>query len=120
MTIKEIETSYNPRVGTTHNATIRSGATNLAVIIRMILDFQPLLLLGVIGSILLGLGVILGGIVVYDFSITGQMTMTNTATLAALLVITGIQMISLGLVADMIKRKTKKRIPTNSTYYFEE
>lgn len=120
MTIKEIETSYNPRVGTTHNATIKAGATNLAVIIRMILDFQPLLLLGVIGSILLGLGIILGGIVVYDFSVTGKMTMTNTATLAALLVITGIQMISLGLVADMIKRKTKKRIPPNSTYYFEE
>jgi glycosyltransferase involved in cell wall biosynthesis len=119
MIIQEIETAYTPRIGITHSNTLSGGAINLAVIIRMIIDFQPLLLLGVISAVFFGLGLIIGSSVVYEFINSETITRSNLATLSALFIITGIQILSLGIVADMIKRKNQKRIRPLEAYYSE-
>jgi len=120
MKIIEMETSYKPRIGTAHISILGPGIANIVVILRMIIDFQPLMLLGIFGTCFFIVGIIIGGAVIYEFLMTNNITRPNTATLAAVFIITGIQIFSLGLVADMIKRRTLKRIRPLDSYYFKE
>lgn len=108
MIIDEIDISYSKRIGTTNLTTIKAGMVNFQMIIRMIRDFKPLLLLGTIGTILFIFGIISGIFVLYDYYVTGSVNRPNLAVLAALFIMTGIQLFSLGLVADMIRRKQKR------------
>lgn len=117
MNIGEVNISYSERKGETNLHTYNAGITNLIIILRMMRDSEPLRLLGVIGAILIGIGLIFGSIVLYDFFILGTVIKPTTALLAALLVITGVQIFSLGLVADMIKRRQQKRFHLSHNYY---
>jgi dolichol-phosphate mannosyltransferase len=117
MNIEEIEVSYYSRVGESKLNIFKAGVINLTIILRMVRDSQPLMLMGVIGSVLLSLGTIFGGIVVYDYLQTGVVHRGNLAVLSAMLVITGVQIFSLGLVADMIKRRQQKRAHFAHNYY---
>jgi len=119
MKIKEIETEYHPRAGTAHNTTIAGGIANLSVILRMLRDSQPLLLMGSIGSFLIGLGILFGLMLVSDYLNLGEIYRPHTATLSGVLVIAGIQILTLGLVADMIKRTRLKRIAPRSNYFLK-
>jgi glycosyltransferase involved in cell wall biosynthesis len=120
MIIREVDISYYPRIGEAHNTTIGGGIANLTVIIRMLRDTEPLRMLGIVGSIMLAIGVGIGGIVVYDFVQTGTVKHTSSAILAALLIIMGVQVFSLGLVADMVKRRQLRRIRPANSYYLKK
>ena len=120
MNIQEVDISYYPRIGEAHNTTIAGGIANLTVIIRMLRDSEPLRLLGIVGSVILSIGVIIGGVIVYDFTQTGTVSHTNSAILSALLIIMGVQIFSLGLVADMVKRRQLRRIRPPSSYYLKK
>lgn len=110
MIVDEVDISYSARVGETKINTIKAGLINLQMIIRMIRDFKPLLFLGSLGGSLMGVGIIVGSIVIYDFYATGGIHHPNSAILSALLVMAGIQVFSLGLVADMFRKKQQIKL----------
>jgi len=119
MTIQEVDISYYPRIGKAHNTTLGGAIANLTVIIRMLRDTEPLRMLGIVSSIFFAIGLGIGGMVVYDFVQTGAVKHTSSAILSALLLIMGVQIFSLGLVADMIKRRQLRRIRPANSYYLE-
>lgn len=119
MTIQEVNVSYYPRIGKAHNTTLGGAVANLTVIIRMLRDTEPLRMLGIVSAIFFAVGLGIGGMVVYDFVQTGVVKHTSSAILSALLLIMGVQIFSLGLVADMIKRRQLRRIRPANSYYLE-
>lgn len=110
MIVDEIDISYAPRIGETNVNTIQAGLVNLQMIIRMMRDYKPMQILGSIGIGLIGLGIISGSIVLYDYFKTGIIHHQNVALLGVLLIMTGIQVFSLGLVADMMRKKQQVKL----------
>jgi len=114
--IKEIPTSYHERIGETKLTPLQDGSRILSTIIRLMRDTRPLALFGIIGLALIGIGMGLGYEVVSIYFETGIVVKIPTAILTALLIILGVQSISVGLISDMIKSRTQdKRI-----FYTEE
>lgn len=70
-------------------------------IFRIYRDFDPLKFFGRIGLYLIGLGFIIGAWLIYLFITTGRIGHTPSAILSVLLIITGIQTILFGFLADM-------------------
>ncbi len=73
-------------------------------ILRIYRDFAPLKFFGVVGSGLFFLGLILGLYIFSIFLSTGGVGGIPRVILSALLVLTGIQIILFGFLADMIKK----------------
>ena len=109
--IKEIPTSYYERIGETKLTPFQDGLAILGTIIRLVRDTRPLALFGIIGMVLIGIGFFTGLEVVIEFLETGKVVRTASTILSALLMVLGVQSISLGLISDMIKSRTHdKRI----------
>ena len=109
--IKEIPTSYHERIGKTKLTPLQDGMGILGTIIRLMRDTRPLSLFGSIGLLLISIGVFTGAEVIVEYLQTQTVQRVPTAILSALLIILGVQSVSLGLISDMIKSKTHdKRI----------
>jgi len=107
--IKEIPTSYYKRVGDTKLNPVQDGGRILGTIIRLMRDTRPLSFFGSIGMIMIAVGAFLGAEVLLEYLSTGTVRKIPTTILSVLLVITGVQTISLGLISDMIKNKNYDR-----------
>jgi len=109
--IKEIPTSYYERIGETKLTPFQDGISILVTIIRLLRDTRPLALFGIIGVLLIGGGILTGLEIVIEFLETGKVPRVASTILSGLLIILGVQSISLGLISDMIKNRTHdKRI----------
>jgi len=104
--IKEINTSYHERIGETKLTPFQDGSKILSTIVRLMRDTRPLTFFGIIGLAVIGIGLALGFEVILEYLKTGTVTKIPTAILSALLIILGVQTISLGLISDMIKSRT--------------
>ena len=71
-------------------------------------DTRPLTFFGGLGAILGALGVVLGFNVTFEWLKTGSVTKMPTTILSVLLIISAIQLFTIGLVADMIKGVRKR------------
>lgn len=79
-----------------------SYAWNAGIIIfRTMRDYDPLRFFGIPGIILIFIGLIMGILIVYKFTIVGIIGHTPAVILTSLLIMSGIQLFFLGLVADM-------------------
>jgi len=107
--IKEIPTSYHERIGETKLTPFQDGTKILSTIIRLMRDTRPLALFGIIGFVLIGIGIGLGYDVVSIYFETGIVKKIPTAILTTLLIILGVQSISVGLISDMIKSRTQDK-----------
>ncbi len=108
---KEIPTSYHKRIGKANLTPLQDGARIFGTIIRLLRDTRPLAFFGLIGLAIIGIGILSGYDVVRVYLETGTVLNVATAVLTALLIIIGVQTISLGLISDMIKSRTyEKRI----------
>jgi len=109
--IKEIPTSYHERIGKTKLTPLQDGMGILGTIIRLMRDTRPLSLFGSIGLLLISIGVFTGAEVIVEYLQTQTVQRIPTAIFSALLLILGVQSISVGLISDLIKSKTyDKRI----------
>ncbi len=109
--IKEIPTSYYERIGETKLTPLQDGLSILGTIIRLVRDTRPLALFGLIGILLISVGFFTGIEVIIEYIETGKVVRIASTILSALLIVLGIQSISLGLISDMIKIRTHdKRI----------
>jgi len=106
--IGEIRVRYKKRVGNSKLFVATGGLVNIGVILRMFRDSRPLLFHGTIAVVLL-LSAILTGI---EAIIKGSQLFAILTTLVAL---AGVQILTFGLVADMIKDirtgRLKKAVP---------
>lgn len=75
-------------------------------IFRIYRDFEPLKFFGLFGTAFLSIGFIIGAWLVYLFITTGRVGHMPSLVLSALLVITGVQIVLFGFLADMYKPRT--------------
>lgn len=74
------------------------------IIFRIMRDYDPLKFFGLPGIILITTGLIFGTGIFYIFAIERIIGHTPAVILTALLILSGIQLVFIGLIADMIKR----------------
>jgi len=106
--IVEVPVVYHRRVGETKLHPLRDGLKIFGIFLRLTRDYEPLLFFGGFGLILLIAGILIGFEVVVEWLETGRITRLASVMLSALLVMSSIQLFSLGLVADMIKGVKRK------------
>lgn len=109
--IGEVSIVYRPRIGITKLSPLRDGVKIAGIILRLLRDYKPLLFFGGLGFVSALAGVALGFDVILEYMFTGAVTKIPTAILTVMLIVAGVQLASLGLLADMIKsQKPQKRL----------
>lgn len=103
--IKEVPIKYKPRMGKTKLKPISDGLVIAGTTVRLIRDYNPFMVFGMSGLILLISGLILGGIVVLEYFNTGTVGRVPTAILSTLCLISGVFFIGMGLMIDLILRE---------------
>src|SRR2546422_362768 len=101
--LMELPISYSRRVGKSKLRPVRDGLQILATMLRLVRDYRPLLLLGGAGVILVMAGVVLGLNSFYEWLTFGYVTHPPLVVLFSLMILSGVQLLSFGLIADMIK-----------------
>ncbi len=101
--IEEAQIVYRPRVGKTKLNPLKDGASILGIILRLLRDYKPLLFFGGLSLGFMIVGVLEGFAAIREWILFGTVTKTATAILTALFIIMGVQFLSVGLVADMVK-----------------
>ncbi len=107
--ITEVPVSYGVRKGQTKLSPLRDGFKIFGTIVRLVRDTRPLLFFGLLGLVMGLLGLYFGLDVTLEYLQTGTVSRVPSAILAALLLIGSIQFMTLGLVADMIRRLRRRR-----------
>ena len=106
--ISERPIKYKARVGETKLSPLKDGLRIFAIILKLMRDTRPLTFFGGLGAIWGALGVLLGLDVTLEWLKTGSVTRIPTTILSVLIIISAIQLITIGLVADMIKGVRKR------------
>jgi dolichol-phosphate mannosyltransferase len=102
--IIEVPISYHKRIGSTTKLNLfRDGLAIIGTMLRLARDYQPLLFFGLIGSSLMAVGGFIGLWIVVEWLMKGTVTRTASTILSALFITTGVQIFTVGLIADMIK-----------------
>ncbi|MBI3858870.1 MAG: glycosyltransferase [Thaumarchaeota archaeon] len=107
--ITEIPISYGVRTGRTKLSPLRDGLNIFGTIVRLVRDTRPLFFFGFLGLVMGLLGLYFGLDVILEYSRSGTVTKIPSAILAALMLIGSFQFITLGLVADMIRRLRRRK-----------
>ncbi len=102
MSIVEVPITYRQRIGDAKLKAYKDGSLILNLIIRMVRDYNPFAIFLTIGSVLILGSIVAGGIVVYEWITTHVITRLAMTMLSAMLFLGGIQVISFGLLADII------------------
>lgn len=74
------------------------------IITRTLRDYHPLKFFGLPGLVMILAGFVLGTALIYKFAITGAIGRTPSIILTALLVMVGVQLVFMGLMADMMRK----------------
>jgi hypothetical protein len=102
--IVEVPAPYRQRMEETNLNPLRDRLLITGVILRLMRNYEPPLFFGGPKLIFVLSGTLLGMRAVIDWLTSGVITHLASVTLSAVLMMTGAQLLSLGLVADMIKR----------------
>ncbi len=109
--VAEVPTRYYRRAsGKPKLRPLRDGAQIMALLLRMVRDYRPMLFFGLMGFAMIGAGAAVGVSVVVEWLTTGVIRRLASVVLSALLVMTGIQLVSLGLLADMINDVLRRAV----------
>jgi dolichol-phosphate mannosyltransferase len=73
-------------------------------LLRVYRDYEPLKFFGIIGAVFLGIGIIIGLFLFYNFLMTGVVGHVPLTLLSVLLMLLGIQIGLFGFLADMLKK----------------
>lgn len=106
--IVERPITYKARIGETKLSPIRDGFRIFNTILALTRDTRPMAFFGGLGFVLGLLGTLLGFDVTLEWLKTGSVSRLPTTILSVLLILSAVQMITIGLVADMIKGVRKR------------
>jgi glycosyltransferase involved in cell wall biosynthesis len=102
--VAEVPVVYRKRKGAAKLRPLRSGFSIVAAVVRMLRDYNPLLLFGGISVLSFLTGLLLGINVIHMFQEYGQI-MIGRALLTILFILIGVQSLFFGLLSDMILRR---------------
>ncbi|NVM31897.1 MAG: glycosyltransferase family 2 protein [Candidatus Helarchaeota archaeon] len=86
------------------------GLNTAMTMLRAYRDYRPMTLFGTIGVLMMFIGTLIGLYIVYEFFVLGTFeTGQRLVTLSALMIMTGIQVLLFGLLADMMSRHFIKK-----------
>ncbi|MDD1777488.1 MAG: glycosyltransferase family 2 protein, partial [Candidatus Helarchaeota archaeon] len=86
------------------------GLNTAMTMLRAYRDYRPMTLFGTIGVAMMLLGTLIGVYIVYEFFVLGSFeTGQRLVTLAALMIMSGVQVLLFGLMADMMSRHFVKQ-----------
>ena len=109
----DIPISYKPRVGSVSKITKAKPIYGLNIArhtIRYARDYNPLLLFGAVGVVLLIVGLVLGAFVIGNYLYTGALTQVGRALIAFMLVTLGFLSVIAGLILDLLLQIEKALI----------
>ncbi len=106
--IGEYPVKYYRRIGESKLNPLHAGIVDVAIALRLMRDTEPLLMFGLIGGILVLSGVAFGAIAVVGWVQRGVFPLASTIA-SVLTLVVGVQLISLGLVAEMLKTRLRRR-----------
>jgi dolichol-phosphate mannosyltransferase len=109
--IKEVPIEYYKRTSGESkltNSKVLYGIKVTSHIIRLARDYNPLLIFGTLGVILLVSGFALGGYILYSFITSGTFTLIGRSLIAFMLVISGILSVIAGFILDLLLEISKK------------
>lgn len=110
MRIVQVPIKYSKRVGSPPKLKkFTHGSQIIYYSLRLLRDWNPLLLFGTMGIIFALLGISLGGFIVYQWSISGEIQRLASVVLSALLILTGVFFVGIGLMLDSIVDLMRKR-----------
>ena len=107
----DIPISYRPRVGSTSQISRAKPVYGMNIArhtIRFASDYNPLLLFGSIGLVLIILGIVVGAFVISNYLYTGTLNEIGRALIAFMLVVLGFLSILGGLILDLLLRVEKE------------
>lgn len=106
--IKEVPIKYFPRIGETKLNPLNDGARIISTILKLMRDTRPMTFFGLAGVILGITGLFFGIDVTLEYLETGKVGRLPTVMLSVLLLVSSVQIFSIGLIADMIKKYLKR------------
>ncbi len=109
LTITEVPISYRKRVGQAKLDPFRDALSIVFMTIRLVRDYNPLVIFSPIGLILILIGLGYGAGIFIDFLNTGVVTRFAGTILSVLLIMTGLQITLFGLLADIILTNLRRR-----------
>ena len=101
--IFQVPVTYKLRRGKSKLRPFRDGWYILGVLVRLYRDWSPLFFFGAIGGVLLTGGVILTLYLLVDYSLFAVVPNFVLTTTAAVMFVSGLVIVVMGLLADMIK-----------------
>jgi len=116
--ITQVPITYRNRKGKSKLRPMRDAYLILGTLVRLYRDYSPLLFFGMIGGIILIMGGFLGLYLLIRYLVTGLVPHYVLATLSTFLFLTGLTIITIGLLADMIK-DLRERMRTFETHMME-
>ena len=99
----EVPIDYYPRIGFSKLSPTRDGLGIIVAILRLMRDYQPLTFFGGLGSVAIVVGMAIGSTVIVEWLRFGVITRLASVVLSSTLIVTGVLVLVLGLVADMIR-----------------
>jgi dolichol-phosphate mannosyltransferase len=106
--IVERPITYKARIGETKLSPVRDGLRIFDTILALMRDTRPMSFFGGLGILLGVIGALLGFVVTFEWLTTGSVSRVPTTILSVLFILSAIQMVTIGLVADMIKGLRKR------------
>ncbi len=101
--IVEVPISYYARIGVSKLKPTQDAFRILVTILRLARDYRPLLFFGGLGTLLIILAAAEGASVVLEWLLTGTVRRIPSVVLSSTLMVTGFLVLTLGLIADMVK-----------------
>lgn len=101
--IMQVPVTYEPRQGKTKLRPMRDGLLILGTLIRLYRDYTPLFFFGAIGSFFLAMGGILTLYMLTTYFVGGVVPNFVFTIATAVMFVSGLIIIVMGLLADMIK-----------------
>jgi glycosyltransferase involved in cell wall biosynthesis len=109
LAITEVPIRYRTRVGRAKLDPFRDAFRILSITIRLVRDYNPLVIFLPIGLALMLVGLGYGTTILIDYIHTGIVTRIAAAILSVLLILTGLQITLFGLLADIILTNLRRR-----------
>ena len=109
LAISEVPIRYRTRVGQAKLDPFRDAFSILSITVRLVRDYNPLVIFLPIGLALMLVGLGYGTSILIEYIKTGIVTRLAAAILSVLLILTGLQITLFGLLADIILTNLRRR-----------
>ena len=109
LAITEVPIRYRNRVGRAKLYPFRDAFSILFTTIRLVRDYNPIVIFLPIGLALILIGLAYGTTILIEYTTTGIVTRLAGAVLSVFLILTGLQITLFGLLADIVLTNLRRR-----------